>query len=412
MNQMKTGIKVRNRIRLFTVCISLTFVAPDCISLFEPDYKGEESDLLVVDGSLIKGFETQVIYISRSSSILQPQYKPLENCHVKIMDDSGNEFVFIEESPGKYIASIDDALLNYNDRYRLIFGTPSGEYYESGLQTLLKSPPVDSIYCFKEVHYFADSSRYIEGLQFYADLNANDDASRYYRWQIVETWELHASRKIEGVYDGEAVRLSTIPSDSLYYCWKTKSATGIYTSSTTALSHNIIKKIPLHFVLGSSPILAIKYGATVRQFALNKDAYDYWHQKEAELNESDNIYTTQPNQNKSNIFNVNNPDEKVLGFFWASSFTEKHLLVKNPFFTNPEGPSSCESIGIATYLCCQELIDYLFTTVRNMKDFPQPPVYIYVVGLVSGQNVYYFTKDECIDCRMMGATNHKPEFWH
>ena len=329
---MSTSIK--NSFIIAFICIS--FLAVCCVSPFEPNYKGEKN-LLVVDGSLIKGLEKQVIKISRSSSISEPGYQPLGNCIVNIKDDSGNEFVFSEEAPGKYVSFIDDATLAYDARYKLLFTAPSGENYESDYQSLLKTASVDSVYCIKETQYNPDSSKYTTGLQFYVDLDAPDDAGKYYRWQIEETWEIHAGRKIFGVYDGNTVKLDvhSWPSDSLYFCWDSRPAPGIYTYSTYNLSHNILKKIPLHFKPYYSPELTIKYCATVRQFALNENAYYYWHQKEIELKESGQIYTSQPDQVKSNIYNINNPEEKVLGFFWVSSSTVKRLFEENPFIGNP-----------------------------------------------------------------------------
>jgi hypothetical protein len=413
MNAVK---EIRKYSRFILILLSLVLFALSCISPFEPDYKGEEDDLLVVDGSLIKGFDTQVVNITRSSSITQSEYKPVENCHVTISDDAGNEFIFAEESQGKYTAHIEDALLNFDTRYKLVFSTPSGENYESGYQTLLRTAPVDSIYRFKELYYNPDSAKYTNGLQFYLDLDAPDDAARYYRWQIEETWEIRAWYKIYGMYDGNTITLDIHgwPSDSLFYCWNTKMATGIYTYSTNNLSHNILKKVPLHFKPYYSPDLTIKYCATVRQFALNEDAYYYWHHKEIELNESGQIYTTQPNQVKSNISNVNNPDEKVLGFFWASSCTFKHAFEENPFIRNPIGPESCDSYGICTDGSEQELINMLNDLIKFYKDvgkFPDPPVYITFWINLSGESCAYLSIDECIDCRVMGGTNHKPDYW-
>jgi hypothetical protein len=408
---MKTSTIAKKYSRIITILTCLILFALSCISPFEPDYIGGEPDLLVVDGSIIKGFETQVIKISRSSSISQPKYKPVENCQVKITDDLGNEFVFTEVSQGKYIAHIEDAFLNYDTQYRLVFSTPSGENYESGYQRLLKTASVDSIYCIKEYHYIPDSTKYVEGLRFYVDLDAPDDASRYYRWQIEETWEIHATWMISGVYDGNTIRFDLAStSDSLYYCWDTKTATGIYTYSTNNLSHNILKEVPLHFKRYNSQDLTIKYCATVRQFALNEDAYYYWHQKEIELTESGQIYTTQPSQLKSNIRNINDPGEKVLGFFWVSSCTEKHLFVKNPFLINYSGPKYCNKYGSCTENIDEEFINTLYNIIKYTKNFPEPPVYIYYTTIF-GFSCVYLTKDECIDCRLMGGTNHKPDFW-
>jgi hypothetical protein len=337
----------------------------------------------------------------------------VENCHVKIVDESGNEFVFTEISKGKYVADIDDALLYYNVQYKLVFSTPSGENYESGFQRILKTAPVDSIYFIREEHYNPESEYLnIEGLQFYVDLDAPDDAARYYRWQIDETWEIHTYHKIDGVYDGTTIKLFVFPSDSLYNCWNTRSATGIYTSSTIALAHNIIKKIPLHYKSKYSEDLIIKYCATVKQFALNKDAYEYWHQKEIELNESGQIYVTQPNQLNSNISNINNPEEKVLGFFWASSTTKKHVFVKNnPFNILGTALTNCKSIIYVTDLSDQALINFLLTIIKSRKDLPQPPFYIYFTPTADGRTMVAFAKDECTDCRMIAGSNHKPDFW-
>jgi len=411
---MKTATPARKKGGVIIIITGFILFALSCISPFEPDYKGGEHGLLVVDGSLVKGLETQVITISRASSISQPEFRPVENCQVKITDESGNEFLFNEEANGKYTAHIDDALLNYDTRYRLVFNTPSGENYESGYQKLLRTAAVDSVYRLKEYYYNPDSANYTKGLQFYVDLDAPDDASRYYRWQIEETWEIRAWWKIYGVYDGNTITLDSDgwPSDSLYYCWPTKMATGIYTYSTNNLSHNILKKIPLHFKPSYSPDMTIKYCATVRQFALNEDAYYYWHQKETELNESGQIYTTQPSQIRSNIYNINDPDEKVLGFFWASSCTIKHVFEENPFTRIPIGPASCRSYQMCTAQSEQELINMLYVLIRSIKNFPKAPVFITVsINPYTGDLCAALSNDECIDCRKMGGTNHKPDFW-
>ena len=416
-NHLNTVIAPKKSNRYIIIIVSFTLFALSCISPFEPKYKGE-SDLLVVDGSIIKGLKKQVISISSASSISEPGYITITNCQVKVVDDCGNEFVFHEESQGRYVATIDDALLNYNSQYKLVFSTPSGEKYESDYQKLLKTAPVDSIYWSRENHYNQQVNDYSdEGLQFYADLDAPDDASRYYKWQIEETWEVLAAFKISGIYDGNRVRMSDVLSDSLYYCWKTKPALGFYTSSTSNLSHNIIKKIPLNFTLGREDKLIVEYCITVKEFALNKDAYDYWHQKEVDLYESGQIYTKQPAQIKSNISNTNNPDEKVLGFFWVSSISEKHLFLKNPWGIRASEANPCHNASIIANKVGEELENALLKLILSLRNIPKPPVYIYFACDPFGGDCYYNVAltNDCIDCRLIPGpikpTNHKPDFW-
>jgi Domain of unknown function (DUF4249) len=413
-NNMKK-IRALKSNHLVIFIVSFTLFAMSCISPFEPNYKGV-SNMLVVEGSIIKGIEKQEIKISRASSISDAASIPVINCQVKVVDDSGNEFVFSEVSQGKYVATIDDALLSYNSQYKLLFSTPSGENYESGYQTLLKTAPVDSIYTIDEFHSDPDSGKDIQGLQFYADLNAPDDAPKFYKWQIDETWEVHAGYKICGIYDGKIVSLSLNSSDSLYYCWATKIADGFYTSSTVDLSQNIIKKIPLHFKSSTSQELVIEYCATVKQFALNKDAYDYWHQKEMELKGTGQLYSTQPNQFKSNISNPGNPEEKVLGFFWASSCSEKHLFLKDPFhkFVQGDGPI-CSTISLSSSIAGKTLENALLNLISRSRNVPKPPLYIYTICGMNG--CYYFVAltNACIDCRLNlingTGTTKRPDFW-
>jgi hypothetical protein len=413
-NSMKKVFALKSN-RLVIFIVSFILFAMSCISPFEPNYKGV-SNMLVVEGSIIKGIETQEIKISRASSISNPANIPEINCQVKVVDDSGNEFVFSEVSQGRYVATIDDALLNYNSQYKLLFSTPSGENYESGYQTLLKTAPVDSIYTINEFHLDPDSSKDIQGLQFYADLNAPDDAPKFYKWQIDETWEVHAGYKICGIYDGKTVSLSLISSDSLYYCWATRIANGFYTSSTVDLSQNIIKKIPLHFKSSTSQELAIEYCATVKQFALNKDAYDYWHQKEIESKGTSQLYSTQPNQFRSNISNPDNPNEKVLGFFWVSSCSEKRLFLKDPFhtFVNGGGPT-CSTLSLSSSVAGKTLENALLNLISRSKKVPNPPLYIYSICGVGGCIYFVALTNACIDCRenlINGTgTTKRPDFW-
>jgi hypothetical protein len=246
-------------------------------------------------------------------------------------------------------------------------------------------------------------------MQFYVDLDAPEDASRYYRWVLEETWEKRTEEEIWGVYDGLNIK-PFYPHDSLYRCWETKDVTGLYSVSTILLSENRIKKIPLHFVESTSPKLDIKYCATIKQYTLNADAYDYWYQKEKELNQSGNIYTSQPSQPKSNIHNTNNPDEQVEGFFWVASCSIKHVFVKKPFSGPPHSDIKCEGVGCYIESTNpNEIVALLMYTLSEYAPIiPDPPVYI-----TFSQNTQYniVITPRCVDCRLLGGVAQKPDFW-
>jgi hypothetical protein len=245
-------------------------------------------------------------------------------------------------------------------------------------------------------------------VQFYVDLDAPDNASRYYRFVLEETWESYIEEEIWGVYDGQTIE-RFYPSDSLQHCWKTKDVTGLYSASTIQLSANRIKKIPLHFLESSSEKLFVKYCATIKQYALNAEAYEYWYEKERELRESGNIYAIQPSQPKSNIHNINNPDELVMGFFWAASFTVKRVFIKNP---TPSPMLSGMCYLLSAYCESEDFNDVVarlnIALANSSAILTEPPLYISVQYRT--QYSIYLTP-QCIDCRILGGDIYKPDFW-
>ncbi len=395
--------------RFFVLVICAILCAVSCISPFEPDIPGVDN-VMVVDGSFIKGQEKQVIKISKSASIADPVFIPVENCSVKVVDNSGNEFLFSEESPGNYVAFIDDASIQYGREYKLVFNTLSGKRYESEYQLLVETEPVDSIYGIKETHYAPDVfEKYVDGMQFYIDLGVSENASSYYRWLVEETYEIQSYDEIWGVYTGQDIKLLQ-NKDSLMHCWRTDQVTGLYSASTVGLSKNNIVKIPVHFRESTDMMFIIRYCLTVKQYALNEDAYRYWDQKKAELYESGGIYSLQPGLPKSNIFNIDNPGEMVLGFFWASSCTIKRIFLKNPFHQLHDYNLSCRYFTVASD---ESDFNYLRNFLYDMLGlygytFPAPPIYI-----THKQNLYTFVlNSQCVDCmKIKGGTRDKPDFW-
>jgi hypothetical protein len=408
-NRINISPKIYVKHCLSGLIFCIVIFASGCVSPFEPVYHPTD-EYMVVDASIIKGQATQVVEISKSSPITQHEYKPVGNCQVKIIDDSGNEFLFHEESAGRYVADIDDALIKQGGQYKLEFSTPEGENYESEYQRVLPTEPVESIYGIKEYHYSPQlNNESLYGMQFYGDLDLPDDASKFYKWQLEETYEIQSGEGIWGVYDGQDIKVFK-NQDSLRHCWKTCPVSGLYSASTVGLSSNKIKKIPLSFISGTSTKLMIKYCLTVKQYALNEDAYNYWNQRKIELYESGEIYTRQPGQPISNIHNTGKPEELVLGFFWASSCRIKRLFVKNPFSKEPEYGYYCQNFAVFVNTeDVNELKNLFLDQIKSYGvDLPKPPIYISQTPVA----FYLVATPICVDCRKTdNSDTQKPDFW-
>ena len=97
----------------------------------------------------------------------------------------------------------------------------------------------------------------------------------------------------------------------------------------------------------------------------------------------------------SNVYCLDNPDEKVLGYFSVSANTSKRIFIKDNFhhLANLYTDDSCigDTIWGDTY------IPYLDSTVWVIKD--NSPIY----------KVITYTP-WCADCTTRGTT-HEPSFW-
>lgn len=379
--------------KYLALTIVLFCALTSCIEEFTPEIS-EEADLLVVQGSIIKGNELQLIEITRTSPYGNPQERPVGGCTVYVVDGNGNSFHFTEGETGFYTANIDQAYLSYNSSFKLHIQTPNGNKYESESESILKGSPVDSVYYSNEA-YQSSSEYYSSGMQIYMDLKAPEENTRHYRWTVDETYEYHSRYFIYATWDDELKILVEEYTQDYYTCWKTLPVKGFYSASTANLSVNERKRIPLNYLPASSAKLNYRYSALVKQFTLSDKAYEYWNTNKVESSESGGLYQTQPSQSRSNIYNTVNPDEIILGFFWASSYTEKRMLFEGPFETFVYDDNYCEADTIDINEVGISLFNPYYTHLSDRPD-----------------TVYWgTTRSECFDCRLRGGTNIMPEYW-
>ena len=360
-----------------------------CIEEYSPNVDVDTS-LLAIDASIVRGQVEQSVIITRSSSVENTLFIPVGKCLVAVIDDKNNVFQFEEQSGGKYTTKIDSSYLHIGAKFKLIFETPDRNIYESEFEEIIDCPPVDSLYFLEEMRYSKNKNSYIIGLRLNVDIKNLDEYSNYYRWKVNETWEIkskfHIDRKLlshftEGGKPYEIFKNT----DSLRYCWKDDIILRLFSSNTLNMKNKGTKRVPLQYVFEYDERLYIRYSCLVSQYSLSEDAYIYWNNKKIEVQESGSLYTTQPSQSFSNIKNINNPGEVVLGYFWTSTVKQKRVFFDGPL-TQIYFDENCELVPI----------DWLRI----------PVIYVQTGGLV-----YKSSFARCFDCRLLGGTLEKPDFW-
>jgi hypothetical protein len=187
-----------------------------------------------------------------------------------------------------------------------------------------------------------------------------------------------------------------IPIDIPWRCWHKSHFKDIFIGNTSDFQTNCITNFPLNFTANENGKLRIRYGITVRQYALTDYSYNYWKGSLENSNLQGSINNTQPYQLIGNIKNVDNPEEKVFGIFEASAVKSMSLLVdKAPEKPEPDPLNYCIGQTIPQ------------TSIRYM------PAGTYARFTVIGENPYYIVMRnlECIFCEGTGGTSIMPEYW-
>ncbi len=401
--------------------LSVIIIATQCVEEYNPDLSAKNS-LLVVNGSIIRGNEQQTILVSRSTSLNNPGFIAVEHCNVFVTDDRDNIFHFEEREPGRYDSEIDIAYLGTGARFKLTVESPEKQVYESAYEEIYDSPLIDSLYFVQETHYSDQAHLNGDGLRLNVDEYAKEEFMGNYRWEIQETFETRSSStQIEKMLTGvrqdtfitvwkwdtrnsEWLRDYAIPfplfeyftePDTFHICYHDSEVEAVYYSNTSNIVTNTRKRVPLQFI-PNGPKLSFRYSCLVSRYTLSEEAYNYWLIKEAEINESGGLYNAQPNQNLSNIKNINNEQEAVLGYFWVSEVKQKRVFFDGPY------------VGKSGF-CQTELFD-IFKFYTPTARFGQ-----FIVNDTMYSPVYV-TNDRtsppsCYDCRFSGGTLNRPDFW-
>lgn len=371
--------------------IILLFAPISCIEQYYPKYEKNAIHKYIVTGEINNTEGYQYITISMTSPVDRPTFLPLTDCIVEVIDDNGNTFMYDEFEDGKYRSFITSNFLTPGTSYKLRVRTPAGETIESDYDQMPYCPEVDTVYYERINIPTSNPDLYVNGVQFYIDIKGAENDSRYYKWEIIETFEYHAYYPIQIYYDGKLNKID--PDYSKNICYQTQPIKSIYTINTSSLQDNSYKKLPLHFVDNTTQKLQHQYSIEIVQYALSDEAHTYWNQLQQNSTDQGGLFDKQPFNIVSNYKSVNNSEISILGFFYACSKTKKRYFFNNIPNLTFNFLGYCEpqklEMGFAPY---------------SPEDYP-----IYCIIMADGS--LGVADAQCFDCTQLGGTTEKPTYW-
>jgi len=377
----------------------LVLFGTGCVERYYPEDTDMKTGTLVINAHLTNQPGEQVIEISRSVDLTEPSFDPVSGSFAEVIREDGEFREFSEVKPGYYEAYLDESFLQTGDSYMIHVITPDGNEYESVFDKLRPVPEIDSLYYQVEHNSFASEEDSTSGIRFYCDFTYDNDAYDYIRWDLTETYEFH-NPDMQGFILDVDFKLKELSDTSGYrVCYITKELSSIHSMSLGYLDFGIYIKKPFTFVpnIQQEQKIHHKYSLLVKQYSLGEEAFHYWNELKKTSQEQGFLFDRQPALLKSNIHNVNDDNEIVLGFFSMASVAEKRAYAVKP-----------EGLELSFYKW------YCFPVSRGPGGFltiEDLPMY-FARAWMDGEASYAQVNKHCVDCRAYKNSSHiMPDFW-
>jgi len=374
------------------VLIYFLLILSACVEPYDSPVNSISNSYLVVEGIISDG--KSIFQLSRTSHLNEGSTFLETNAQIYVENESGTQTYLLDErEEGLYEAVLD---LDTEDQYRIKIYTADDTEYVSDFVPITASPEIDSL-TWELVNE--------EAVQLYVTAHDPANNTRYYRWTYEETWQYHAPfySNLEYV-DGEIVYRDFV-NNAIFDCWQSRASTQILVGSTVQLQEDVVYKQPLLAINPrSNSRLDVKYSILVRQYALTKEAFEYWELLKKNSENLGTLFDPQPSQLPGNMHCTTRPDEPVLGYISAGAVTEKRLFIRRseipihiPYNRNP----SCTIDTIPVFPP-----NLLVDAFAQGDTIPLNPVYGFrdIIG-------YEASSAYCVDCRTRGGTNVRPDFW-
>ncbi|WP_316635237.1 DUF4249 domain-containing protein [uncultured Flavobacterium sp.] len=372
---------------------------------------------LVVEGTITNEIKNQTIRVSQVYQLDETGPKFETGANVFVTDDQGNEYQF--EQKDTVYASLTQFRAEPGRKYQLKIKTKTGKNYISDEQTLTTETKIDNITATVE------NVSGQHGVQINVNSYDPTNTSKYYRYEYSETYKivaplwapLETSLKIfpaippdpahdipgSPAMEGILVSLRTVQNKT---CFSTKKSEAIILNNTNSSSEDRVH-FPVRFISNQNYIISHRYSIFVKQYVQNLAAYTYYKTLR-DLSTSGSILSPkQPGFFYGNIKSVENPGEKVIGFFEVSSVSSERIYFNySDLFPNEPLPPYYESdCHIEAYDDCPGDLPCRRQVLRSL-------IRTKAASLVSynGFTVYSMVKAPCGDCTTF-SSNIVPPFW-
>lgn len=279
-----------------------------CTEVIEFETQNEGGQL-VVDGRLVVGQTSHRLKLTRTTSTNQ-QPVPEGLAEVTLYDGRGNAATYTPLGDGRYQLSDSQFKVEASVSYWIQIVTPDGAIYESEPQVApglgARQDSLSADFETREVSNTIGNVIINPYINVYtnATLLPENGVNYFYRWDIEEVYLLTPTDFPDP--------FGVIPPPCFVYEYPNK-------QDFQLLDGREIAADKIERLLVGTQVLDLtfdeKHYFNVYMVSLPERAFTYWSQVQQTISSVGTIFDTPPAPISSNIYNINNPDEEVLGFF-------------------------------------------------------------------------------------------------
>lgn len=310
------------------IILFATTVLFTCIDPYTPQLKDYDS-WLVVEGLLTNENTSYKIKLSMTFTGLSKSSIKVSDATIYIYDETGKGIRLNNNGNGIYSTDSTRFIGQVGKTYILKIIRYNGKEYKEYKSDSCKMYPVskiDSIYFEKNIGFTNNQSEVHQGISIYLDSKPNVESNGYFRWVDEEVWKISLPNPKMFDYITQSV---IVPfKDRRQYCWRKENSSEVLINCYLPGQNNHIEKQPVCFIgSDASDRLSIQYSILVKQFSLSRKEYDFWRNLKLVSESEGDIFMSQPFPVVSNIHNVNDPEEKILGYFEVSAVAQKRKFI-------------------------------------------------------------------------------------
>ena len=354
-----------------------------CKQNYNPPAIAHPPGYLVLEGFVCNdGKDSTIFTLSRTVPLNDSAaYTPVTDAAVTLEDSTGHIYPLAQTQKGTYF--FPPYPFSNTTKYRLRFHSGNNEY-ASDYFPLVASPPIDSITWIR-----SDDPLHL-GVTISASTHDPQNNTHYYRWACEETWKYHVKYYANVYWDGSNIQLLFV--NDKYYCWTSDNSNSIVLASSIQLSQDLIYKNPIIQIPLNSQKLQIRYSVLVKQYALTKEAFEWWQILQKNTEQIGSIFGVQPAGNNGNLHCLTDTSQKVIGFAGGGNIQRQRIFISN-----------------------DDVLPWTYEDDCIHVDSPNTAIPIYfsrgylLVEPLSPSSIR-MSHNYCVDCTLTG-TNIQPSFW-